>query len=143
MLLCSDAVQLAPAALAGHEGMEQVPECQTPFFLAEVTAGVRRRVVRLPPEAPTTRAFACPDRGPEGATAEQVLGRPVRPYQRMASPRRSAVARAGRHRDPELAAAPGARPVGFTCNHLLSLVRTSHSQTSRRVGYLAVGLWSR
>ena len=38
LLEFSDAVAPLPAELAGHDGMEQVPECQTPFFLkAEVT----------------------------------------------------------------------------------------------------------
>src|SRR3954453_8048644 len=60
LLEFSDAVPPLPAELAGHEGMEQVPECQTPFFLrAEVRPD---RTVRAwfdcPPEAPTTRAFA-------------------------------------------------------------------------------------
>ena len=37
LLEFSDAVPPLPAELAGHEGMEQVPECQTQFFLqAEV-----------------------------------------------------------------------------------------------------------
>ena len=31
-----DAVPPLPADLSGHEGMEQVPECQTPFFLRTV-----------------------------------------------------------------------------------------------------------
>ena len=33
LLEFSDAVPPLPAELAGHEGMEQVPECQTQFFL--------------------------------------------------------------------------------------------------------------
>lgn len=60
LLEFSDAVPALPAHLQGHEGMEQVPECQTQFFLR---ADVRPdRTVRAwfdcPPEAPTTRAFA-------------------------------------------------------------------------------------
>jgi cysteine desulfuration protein SufE len=69
-----------PPRLAGHrEAMEQVPECQTPFFLAsEVSDG---EVVAIhfdaPPEAPTTRGFAgILSEGLNGATAEQVLAVP-------------------------------------------------------------------
>jgi cysteine desulfuration protein SufE len=69
-----------PPRLAGHrEAMEQVPECQTPFFLAsEVGDG---DVVTIhfdaPPEAPTTRGFAgILSEGLNGATADQVLAVP-------------------------------------------------------------------
>jgi cysteine desulfuration protein SufE len=69
-----------PPRLAGHrEAMEQVPECQTPFFLAsEVGDG---DVVTIhfdaPPEAPTTRGFAgILSEGLNGTTAEQVLAVP-------------------------------------------------------------------
>jgi cysteine desulfuration protein SufE len=69
-----------PARLAGHrEAMEQVPECQTPFFLAcEVGDG---DVVAIhfdaPPEAPTTRGFAgILSEGLNGTTADQVLAVP-------------------------------------------------------------------
>jgi cysteine desulfuration protein SufE len=69
-----------PPRLAGHrEAMEQVPECQTPFFLAsEVGDG---EVVAIhfdaPPEAPTTRGFAgILSEGLNGTTAEQVLAVP-------------------------------------------------------------------
>jgi cysteine desulfuration protein SufE len=86
LLEFSDAVQPLPAELAGHAGMEQVPECQTPFFLrAEVGAEDRVDVwFDCPPEAPTTRAFAgILSEGLEGATAEQVLAVPSDLYQRM------------------------------------------------------------
>ena len=86
LLEFSDAVRPLPAEMAGHQGMEQVPECQTPFFLkAEVTA---QRTVDLwfdcPPEAPTTRAFAgILAEGLAGATADEVLAVPGDLYQRM------------------------------------------------------------
>lgn len=81
-----DAVRPLPPHLAGHAGMEQVPECQTPFFLrAEVRPD---RTVDLwfdcPPEAPTTRAFAgILAEGLTGASAEEVLAVPADLYQRM------------------------------------------------------------
>ena len=60
LLEFADAVPPLPADLAGHEGMEQVPECQTQFFLrAEVQPDdTVRSYFDCPPEAPTTRAFA-------------------------------------------------------------------------------------
>jgi len=85
LLEFSDAVQPLPAELAGHAGMEQVPECQTPFFLrAQVGSDDRVDVwFDCPPEAPTTRAFAgILSEGLEGATAEQVLAVPSDLYQR-------------------------------------------------------------
>jgi cysteine desulfuration protein SufE len=81
-----DAVAPLPAELAGHEGMEQVPECQTPFFLRAEVRPDRSVDVAFdcPPEAPTTRAFAgILSAGLEGATAEQVLAVPGDLYQRM------------------------------------------------------------
>ena len=86
LLEFSDAVPPLPEGLAGHDGMEQVPECQTPFFLkAEVTPD---RTVDVwfdcPPEAPTTRAFAgILAEGLDGASVEQVLAVPGDLYQRM------------------------------------------------------------
>jgi cysteine desulfuration protein SufE len=86
LLEFSDAVRPLPAELTGHDGMEQVPECQTPFFLkAEVTP---QRTVDVwfdcPPEAPTTRAFAgILAEGLSGATADEVLAVPSDLYQRM------------------------------------------------------------
>lgn len=60
-----------PAALEGHrEAMEQVHECQTPFFIAtEVEGGAVRMHFDAPPEAPTTRGFA-------GILAEGLNGQP-------------------------------------------------------------------
>ena len=76
-----------PERLAGHrDAMEQVPECQTPFFLhATVTPERTVDVIfDCPPESPTTRAFAgiLAD-GLAGASAEQVLAVPTDLYQRM------------------------------------------------------------
>jgi cysteine desulfuration protein SufE len=86
LLEFSDAVPPLPAELAGHEGMEQVPECQTAFFLtAEVRADQTVRTwFDCPPEAPTTRAFAgILAEGLAGATADEVLAVPDDLYARM------------------------------------------------------------
>ena len=58
--------------------MEQVVECQTPFFLhAEVHDGLVTLWFECPPEAPTTRAFAgILAAGLEGATTDEVLAVP-------------------------------------------------------------------
>ena len=86
LLEFSDAVPPLPPSLAAHEGMEQVPECQTPFFL-KARVGREDRVdvwFDCPPEAPTTRAFAgILSEGLEGATADEVLAVPSDLYQRM------------------------------------------------------------
>ena len=86
LLEYSDAVPPLPAELADHAGMEQVPECQTPFFLkATVTPDDRVDVLfDCPPEAPTTRAFAgILAEGLAGATSAEVLAVPGDLYQRM------------------------------------------------------------
>jgi cysteine desulfuration protein SufE len=76
-----------PEHLAGNrDEMEQVVECQTPFFLATEVGADRR--VRLffdvPAEAPTTRGFAgVLASGFEGATADEILGTPDDFYERM------------------------------------------------------------
>ena len=58
--------------------MEQVVECQTPFFLhADVADGRVRLWFDCPPEAPTTRAFAgILAAGLDGATTAEVLAVP-------------------------------------------------------------------
>jgi cysteine desulfuration protein SufE len=86
LLEFADAVPPLPAELAGHDGMEQVPECQTPFFLrAEVQPD--NTVVTwfdCPPEAPTTRAFAgILAEGLAGSSATEILAVPDDLYARM------------------------------------------------------------
>jgi cysteine desulfuration protein SufE len=86
LLEFSDAVPPLPAELAGHEGMEQVPECQTPFFLkAEIEPdGTVTTYFDCPPEAPTTRAFAgILAEGLAGANPAEVLAVPDDLYARM------------------------------------------------------------
>ena len=86
LLEYSDAVPPLPEELAGHAGMEPVPECQTPFFLRATVGpdGTVSTWFDCPPESPTTRAFAgiLAD-GLAGAKAEQVLAVPDDLYQRM------------------------------------------------------------
>lgn len=86
LLEFSDAVPPLPAELTGHDGMEQVLECQTPFFVrAEVRPdSTVHTYFDCPPEAPTTRAFAgILAEGLQGARAEQVLAVPDDLYTRM------------------------------------------------------------
>ena len=86
LLEFADAVPPLPAGLAGHDGMEQVPECQTQFFLK---ATVRpddtvEAWFDCPPEAPTTRAFAgILAEGLEGASTAEILAVPDDLYARM------------------------------------------------------------
>jgi cysteine desulfuration protein SufE len=86
LLEFSDAVPPLPADLAGHDGMEQVPECQTAFFL-KATIQPDHTVTTwfdCPPEAPTTRAFAgILAEGLTGASAEKILAVPDDLYARM------------------------------------------------------------
>jgi len=76
-----------PEELAGHrELMEQVPECQTPFFLATDLDDEGRVTLHfdVPAESPTTRGFAgILWSGLNGATAETVLATPNDFYTRM------------------------------------------------------------
>ncbi len=86
LLEYSDAVPPLPARYADHAGMESVPECQTPFFVAAEVApdGIVTTWFDCPPEAPTTRAFAgILAEGLAGANVEQVLAVPGDIYQRM------------------------------------------------------------
>ncbi|KXK61833.1 cysteine desufuration protein SufE [Micromonospora rosaria] len=86
LLEYADVIPPLPAELADREGMEQVPECQTAFFLrAEVTPdGTVTTWFDCPPEAPTTRAFAgILAEGLAGASAAEVLAVPDDLYQRM------------------------------------------------------------
>jgi cysteine desulfuration protein SufE len=86
MLEFADAMPPLPEGLAGHEGMEQVPECQTQFFLKAVVQpdGSVVSLFDCPPEAPTTRAFAgILAEGLAGASAAEVLAVPDDLYSRM------------------------------------------------------------
>jgi cysteine desulfuration protein SufE len=86
LLEYSDAVPPLPPELVDHAGMEQVPECQTPFFLqARVQPDDTVQVwFDCPPEAPTTRAFAgILAEGLAGATVDEVLAVPSDLYERM------------------------------------------------------------
>jgi cysteine desulfuration protein SufE len=86
LLEFADAMPPLPADLAGHEGMEQVPECQTQFFLkATVRPDDTVQVwFDCPPEAPTTRAFAgILAEGLAGATAAEIVAVPDDLYARM------------------------------------------------------------
>ncbi|WBB65735.1 SufE family protein [Micromonospora sp. WMMD812] len=86
LLEYADVLPPLPPDSAEREGMEQVPECQTAFFLrARVTP--EKTVETLfdcPPEAPTTRAFAgILAEGLAGASPDEVLAVPDDLYQRM------------------------------------------------------------
>jgi cysteine desulfuration protein SufE len=69
-----------PPRLEGHrDAMEQVPECQTPFFLATEVGDDDAVTIHFdaPPEAPTTRGFAgILSEGLNGAPAAEVLAVP-------------------------------------------------------------------
>src|ERR1044072_6057928 len=85
LLEYSDAVPGLPPEMAGHAGMEPVPEWQTPFFL-KVEVAADKTVTTwfdCPPEAPTTRAFAgILAEGLSGANVGEVLAVPADLYQR-------------------------------------------------------------
>jgi cysteine desulfuration protein SufE len=81
-----DALPPLPPDMIGHDGMEQVPECQTAFFLRANVHPDRRVEMWFdcPPEAPTTRAFAgILAEGLTDASADEVLAVPGDLYQRM------------------------------------------------------------
>jgi cysteine desulfuration protein SufE len=70
----------------GHDAMERVEECQTPFFVAvqRDAGGAVRLHFDAPPEAPTTRGYAgVLQEGLSGATAEEILSTPSDFYLRM------------------------------------------------------------
>jgi cysteine desulfuration protein SufE len=81
LLEFADDLPPLPATYAGHrERLEQVPECQTPLFLAtEVDgAGTVHLFFDAPEEAPTTRGFAgILHAGLDGLTADEVLETPA------------------------------------------------------------------
>src|SRR5690349_25175448 len=86
LLEFADAVPPLPESLAGHESMEQVPECQTQFFLKAVVQPDGTVVTHFdcPPEAPTTRAFAgILAEGLAGASAAEIVAVPDDLYARM------------------------------------------------------------
>ena len=77
---------LPPELAADRERLEQVHECQTPFFLAtEIDAdGAVRLFFDCPPEAPTVRGFAGILReGLEGEPWEDVVAVPPDFYSGM------------------------------------------------------------
>ena len=83
----SDKVPPLPARFADDHGqMEEVTECQTPFFLATDVDDDGRVSLWFdcPPEAPTTRGFAgILATGLDGATVTEVLGVPDDFYEQM------------------------------------------------------------
>ena len=86
LLEFSDQVPPLPPEMTAHDGMEQVPECQTPFFLkAEVLPDdTVRTYFDCPPEAPTTRAFAgILAEGLAGASTAEILAVPDDLYATM------------------------------------------------------------
>ena len=80
LLEFSDDLAPLPERYAGHrDRLEQVPECQSPLFLAvEVDdAGIVHLFFDAPPEAPTTRGFAgILHSGLDGLAADEVLATP-------------------------------------------------------------------
>ena len=80
LLELSDELPPLPDRYAGHaEAVEQVPECQSPLFLAVELDDARRVHVFFdaPPESPTTRGFAgILHAGLDGLPADEVLAVP-------------------------------------------------------------------
>ena len=80
LLEFSDDLAPLPERYAGHRDLlEQVPECQTPLFLAVEVApdDTVHLFFDAPPEAPTTRGFAgILQTGLDGLNADEVLATP-------------------------------------------------------------------
>jgi len=80
LLEFSDDLPALPERYAGHRDLlEQVPECQSPLFLAVEVApdDTVHLFFDAPPEAPTTRGFAgILQAGLDGLGAEEVLATP-------------------------------------------------------------------
>ena len=80
LLEFSDDLPALPERYAGHRALlEQVPECQSPLFLAVEVApdDTVHLFFDAPPEAPTTRGFAgILQAGLDGLGADEVLATP-------------------------------------------------------------------
>lgn len=80
LLEFSDDLPALPERYAGHRDLlEQVPECQSPLFLAVEVApdDVVHLFFDAPPQAPTTRGFAgILQAGLDGLDADEVLATP-------------------------------------------------------------------
>jgi cysteine desulfuration protein SufE len=80
LLEFSDDLPALPERYAGHRDLlEQVPECQSPLFLAVEVApdDTVHLFFDAPPEAPTTRGFAgILQTGLDGLDADEVLATP-------------------------------------------------------------------
>ncbi len=77
---------LPPHLAEDRSGLEQVQECQTPFFLAAEPGPDGRVALHFdaPPEAPTTRGYAgVLWAGLSGATAEEILSTPTDVFTEM------------------------------------------------------------
>ena len=77
---------LPPELGANRDALEQVHECQTPFFVATEVGedGTVELFFDAPPEAPTTRGFAgVLYEGLNGASADEVLATPETFYSAM------------------------------------------------------------
>ena len=81
LLEFSDDLPALPERYAGHRDLlEQVPECQSPLFLAVEVApdDTVHLFFDAPPEAPTTRGFAgILSAGLDGLGADEVLATPA------------------------------------------------------------------